>query len=102
MLRNNALFLEKSCRQALEAHQRTLYSFKNTFLSRNLDQSMLKNASFFGKIWKNRRSEGSSAPKFPLAPAADPPLASPTCYFHSTYVLLFSTDAQISRHRYLK
>jgi len=51
----------------LGAHQHTLQSFKNTFLSRNLGQNMLKNALFFGKSWKNRRSVGGSAPKPPLA-----------------------------------
>jgi len=39
--------------QALMTHQQyTLQSFKTTFLSRNLDQNMHKNALFFEKIWK--------------------------------------------------
>jgi len=41
--------------------QHTLQSFKNTILSRiNVDQNILKNALFFGKSWKNRRSVVSS------------------------------------------
>jgi len=39
----------------------------NEFLSRNLDQSMLKNAYFWGKNCKNCLSVGRSAPKPPLA-----------------------------------
>jgi len=42
--------------------QHTLQSFKNTFLNINLDQNMLKNALFFKKSWKNRRSVGGGAP----------------------------------------
>jgi len=34
---------------ALEAHQHTLQSLKKTFLSKNLDQNMLKNALFLEK-----------------------------------------------------
>jgi len=49
------------------AHKHTLQLFKNIFLSRNLGQNMLKNALVFEKIWKNCRSVGSSAPKYPLA-----------------------------------
>jgi len=54
--------------QALRTHQQhTLQSFQNTFSSKNLDQNMLKNALFFEKSWKNRRSVGGSASKPPLA-----------------------------------
>jgi len=35
---------------SLGAHKHTLQSFKNTILSRNVDQNMLKNALFFGKM----------------------------------------------------
>jgi len=52
--------------QALWAHKHTLQSFKNTFLSRNLDQNMLKNALFFGKKWKNWRSVGGFASQTPV------------------------------------
>jgi len=106
MLRNNALFLEKSyrriqfwCVKALGAHQHTLQSFKNTILSRNEDQNMLKNALFFGKSWKNRRIVGGSASK-PLWPPAAGVSASrpPSCYSHLIYVL-FQSIARISRHR---
>jgi len=42
----------------------TLFSvILNVFLSRSLDQSMLKNAYFLGKNCKNRLSVGSSAPE---------------------------------------
>jgi len=40
--------------------------FKNTVLSRNLDQIMLK-MRIFGKNLENRRSVGGSAPNPPLA-----------------------------------
>jgi len=36
-------------------------------LSRNLDQSMLKNAYFLEKVCKNRLSVGGSAPEPPFA-----------------------------------
>jgi len=42
----------KSWAQVLGAHQHTLQSFKNTILSRNLDQNMLKNALFLKKDGK--------------------------------------------------
>jgi len=38
----------------------------NVFLSRNLDQSMLKNAYFLGKNCKNCLSVGGSAPETSL------------------------------------
>jgi len=34
-------------------HRNKLQSFKNTILSKNLDQDTLKNALFFVKRWKN-------------------------------------------------
>jgi len=37
------------------------------FSSKNLDHNMLKNALFFEKKWRNRRSVGGSAPKPQLA-----------------------------------
>jgi len=46
----------------------TLFAaFLNVFLSRNLDQSMLKNAYFLGKNCKNRLSVEGSAPEPPFA-----------------------------------
>jgi len=53
--------------QALGAHQHTFCSHLKMHLSRNLDQSMLKNAYFLEKDVKNRRSVGGSAPELPLA-----------------------------------
>jgi len=44
-----------------------LQSFKNTILSKNLDQNTLKNALFYGKLEKIAASVGGSAPKPPLA-----------------------------------
>jgi len=66
MLCNIELFLEKSyrriqpwCAQALVAHQHALLSFKNTFLSRNLDQNMLKSAFVF---WKKLEKSPQRSP----------------------------------------
>jgi len=53
---------------------------------------MLKNALFFGKSWKNRRSVGDSALNPPWSPAARvPPPRSISSYSQSPYVLLLST-----------
>jgi len=70
----------------LSAHQHTLQAFKNTILSRNVDQNMLKNVLFFEKSWNYRRSVGGSAPKPRWLPTAgpDPQVVIPTqftCYF---------------------
>jgi len=68
------------CAQALWSHQHTLQLFKNTFLSRNLDQNMFKNALFLEK-------DG----KFAAVLGAPPPAAGgfvprlPSCYSHSDY-----------------
>jgi len=57
MLRNNVLFLEKATEEySTGAHRHWgrinthCSHLKTHFLSRNLNQSMLKNALFFGKI----------------------------------------------------
>jgi len=58
---------------AVRTHeQHTLQSFKNTFLSRNLDQNMLKNALFFEKVWKIAAALGTPPPN-PRWPLAEPP-----------------------------
>jgi len=68
MLRNNALLLEKKVqkntvlvRTSLGAHQHTLQSFQNTILSRNVDQTMLKNA-FLEKAGKIAAALGAQPP----------------------------------------
>jgi len=71
--------------QALGAYQHNLQSFKNTFLSRNFDQNMHKNA-LFGKIEKIAAALEDSAPKFlslRMLGALDPDLRDVTpntCY----------------------
>jgi len=58
---------------AVAVQQRTLQSFKTTFLSKYLDQNMHKNALFFRKIWKIAAALG--------APPPDPPVVTPiTCH----------------------
>jgi len=54
--------------QASRTHQQhTLQSLKTTFLSRNLDQNMLKTALFFEKIWKIAAALGAPNPRWLLA-----------------------------------
>jgi len=63
-------------------HNSTLFAvILNMFSSRNLDQSMLKNAKFWEKNCKNRLSMGDSAPECPFASgdSAPRPLR---CYSH--------------------
>jgi len=55
--------------QALGAQQHTLCSHLNVFLSRNLDQSMLKNAYFLVKHCKIVSVSGASPPN-PRLPSA--------------------------------
>jgi len=52
---------------ALGAQQQLFAVILNVFLSRNLDQSMLKYAYFLGKNCKNRLSVEGSAPEPPFA-----------------------------------
>jgi len=61
----------------------------NVFLSRNLDQNMLKNAHFLGKNCKSGRlSVGGSAPRTPIclrrlgAPPPDPRVVTPAYYYN--------------------
>jgi len=70
----------------------TLCSHLNTFSSRYLEQDMLKNALFFGKILKNYRSVGNSAPKLPLASsmAGGSALRPQSCYPHYLDLKLLS------------
>jgi len=53
--------------QALGTQQHTFAVILNVFLSRNLDQSMLKNASFWEKNCKSRLRVEGSAPEPPFA-----------------------------------
>jgi len=65
----------------------TLCSHLKTRFKINLDQNMLKNALFSGKIRKNRRSVWGPAPKPPLSsggwggPPPNPPTVSPPFFF---------------------
>jgi len=70
-------------------------SHLKSFFKQKFRQSMLKNALFFEKSWKNRRSVGGSAPnpRWPPEAGGGAP-SSHSCYSHSTYVLLLNT-AQI-------
>jgi len=71
-----------------------LHSFKNNNqkLSRNLDQSMLKNACFLEKIVKNRLCVGGSAPEPPLPP--DPRIVI-LAYYYNFVKFIFSTKCSL-------
>jgi len=60
--------------------QRTLKSYDNKFLGRNLEQNMLENAQFFKKSWKIVIALGSPSPLLASLPP-DPRILTPiTCY----------------------
>jgi len=76
------------CGTSLGAQQYTFCSHFKRVLSRNLDQSMLKNAYFMGKTVKIVSSSGAPPPNPRLPPAAggsasDPRLVIPACYYNS-------------------
>jgi len=74
-----------------DALTHALQSFKNTFLSRNLDQSMLKIALFIEKSWKHCHSVGGSDPQFPLASSGWVVPRPTSCYSHSSKRVTLST-----------
>jgi len=82
--------------QAFGSHQHTLQSFKNTFLSRNLDQNMHKNAYIFWK--KKKTGKISAALGAPPTHRVVPPITCYISFLGSTHVITIEMEQNLLRN----